>query len=68
VRLLQCSERERLPKLKEDFELIKMKDEINGKIEERLKESESDITDTNNLVNAAATFITGKMNQPSKIG
>jgi hypothetical protein len=32
VRLLQRPDRERLPKLKENVELIELKDEINGKI------------------------------------
>jgi len=48
--------------------LIKLKDEINGKIEERLVENKSDITDINKLVKAAATIITVKMNQPNKLG
>jgi len=39
VRLLQISERERLPKLKENSKLIKLKDEINGIIEELLEEN-----------------------------
>ena len=45
VRLLQMSERERLPKLNENSKLIKLKNEINGIIEELLEENESDITD-----------------------
>jgi hypothetical protein len=45
VRLLQMSERERLPKLNENSKLIKLKNEINGVIEELLEENESDITD-----------------------
>jgi hypothetical protein len=57
-----------LLKLKESVKLIKLKDEINGKIEERLEENESGITDINNLINAAATIIAVKMNQPRKVG
>lgn len=57
-----------MPKLKESVKLIKLKDEINGKIEERLVENKSDITDINKLVKAAATIITVKMNQPNKLG
>jgi hypothetical protein len=68
VRLLQMSERERLPKLKEDSKLIKLKDEINGIIEELLEENESDITEINNLINAAATLVTAALNQHSKRG
>jgi len=59
-------ERERLPKLKENSKLIKLKEDINGLIEEPLEEDESDITDINNLMHAAATIMTQKMNQPSK--
>jgi hypothetical protein len=40
VRLLQCPERQRLPKLKENVKLIKLKDEINGLIQELLEENE----------------------------
>jgi len=57
-----------LPKLKENVKLIKLKDEINGIISERLEENESDITDINKLVHVTATIITGKINQPSKLG
>jgi Skp family chaperone for outer membrane proteins len=46
VKLLQMSERERLPNLKENSELIKLMEEINGIIKELLEEDESDITDT----------------------
>jgi Skp family chaperone for outer membrane proteins len=38
VRLLQVSERERLPKLKTNSKLIKLQEEINGVIEELIKE------------------------------
>ena len=68
VRLLQCPEREKLPKLKENVKLIKMTDEINGIIQELLEENESDITDVSNFVNAAASIIKGKMNQSNKVG
>jgi hypothetical protein len=45
VRLLQMCERERLPKLKENSKFIKLKDEINGIIEELLEENDLDIAD-----------------------
>jgi len=38
------SEGERLPTLKENSKLIKLKDEINGITDELLEEDESDIT------------------------
>ena len=66
ARLLQMSERERLPKLKENSKLVKLKEEMNGIIEVLLEEDESDIADLNNLIYAAATFMTQTMNQPSK--
>jgi hypothetical protein len=40
-------ERERLPKRKENSILIKLKEEINGIIEEILEHGQSDITDMN---------------------
>jgi hypothetical protein len=40
VRLLQMSEREKLPKLKTKSKLIKLQGEINGEIEELLEEDE----------------------------
>jgi hypothetical protein len=46
---------ERLPKLKENSKLIKLKKEINGINEEILKEVQSDIKDINKLMYAAAT-------------
>jgi hypothetical protein len=55
VRRLQLFERERLPKLKENSKFIKLKEGINGVIEELL-EDELDITDINNLIHAAATI------------
>jgi hypothetical protein len=50
VRLLQMSEREKLPKLKTNSKLINLQEEINGVIEELLEEDEMDITDINNLI------------------
>jgi hypothetical protein len=58
VRLLQMYERQRLSKLIENSKLIHPKKEINGIIEEVLKEDETDITDINLLIYAAATVIT----------
>jgi len=66
VRLLQMSEREKLPKLKTNSKLIKFQEEINGVIEELLEEDEMNITDINNLIYAAATIMTQTMNEPSK--
>ena len=59
------SERERLPKLKENSNLIKLKEEIKGIIEEILEEDESDIKNINNLIYTAATIVTQTMNQSS---
>jgi hypothetical protein len=66
VRLLQISEREKLPKLKTNSKLIKLQEEINGVIEELLEEDEMDITDIDNLIYAAATIMTQTLNKPSK--
>jgi len=63
---LLMTERERLPKLKENSKLIKLKEDINSVADELLEEDESDITDINNLIYAAAIVMTQKMNQPSK--
>jgi len=41
---------ERLPKLKENRILVKLKEEINGIIEETLEEDKSDLKDINNLI------------------
>jgi len=60
------SERERLPTLKENRKLIKLKDVINGISDELLEEEELDITDINNFMYAAATIMTQRVNQPSK--
>ena len=56
VRLLQMSEREKLPKLKTNSKLIKLQEKINGVTEELLEEDEMNITDINNLIYAAATI------------
>ena len=58
VRLLQISEREKLPRLKTNSKLIKLQEEINGVNEELLEEDEMNITDINNLIYAAATIMT----------
>ena len=50
VRLLQISEREKLPRLKTNSKLIKLQEEINGVFEELLEEDEMNITDINNLI------------------
>jgi hypothetical protein len=62
------SESGKLPKLKEESKLIKLKDKINGIIEELLEENESDVTEINNLIYAAATLVTEAVNQHSKRG
>jgi len=66
VRLLQTSEREKVPKLKTNSKLIKLQEEINGVIEELLEENEMNITDINNLIYTAATIMTQTLNEPSK--
>jgi len=66
VRLLQMSKRERLPKLQENNKLVKLKEEVNGIIEELLEEDELDITYINNLIYDATTIMTQTMNHPSK--
>jgi hypothetical protein len=60
------SERESLLKLKERSKLIKFKNKISGIIVELLEEDESDITDINNLIHAAATILIQKLYQPNK--
>ena len=50
VRLLQMSEREKLPRLKTNSKLIKLQEEIHGIIEELLEEDEINITDINKLI------------------
>jgi hypothetical protein len=49
VRLLQISEKEKLPKLEKIRKLIKLQKKING-ITEELSEDEMVITDINNLI------------------
>jgi hypothetical protein len=56
VRLLQMSEREKLPNLKTNNKLIKLQEQINGVVE--LLEDEMVMTDINNLIYAAATIMT----------
>jgi hypothetical protein len=50
VRLLQESERERLSRVKGNSNLIKLKEQINGIIEENLEEDETDVKDINKLM------------------
>jgi len=66
VRLLQMSEREKLPKLKTNSKLITLQEEINGVIEKLLEEDEMNVTDINNLIYAAAKIMTQTLNEPSK--
>jgi len=66
VRLLQMSEREKLPKQKTNSKLIKLQEEINGVNEELLEEDEMIITDINKPIYAAATIITQTLNKSSK--
>jgi hypothetical protein len=66
VRLLQMSERQRMPKLIGNNKIIRLKKETNGIIEELVKENETDITDLNHLIYAAATVITEKVTKPGK--
>ena len=65
VRLLQMSESEKLPKLKTNSQLIKLQEKTNGVIEELLEEDGMNITDTNNLIYAAATIMTQTPHEPS---
>jgi len=65
MRLLQMSEREKMPKLKTNSILVKLQEEINGVIEELLEEDEMNITDINNLIYAATTIVTQTVNEPS---
>ena len=66
MRLLQISEREKLPRLKTNSKLIKLQEEINGVIGELLEEDEMNITDINNMIYAAATIMTQTLNEPNK--
>jgi len=68
VRLLQISQREKLPRLKTNSKLIKLQEKINGVIEELLEEDEMNITDINNLIYTAATLMTQTLNEPNKRG
>jgi len=65
MRILQMCEREKFPKLKTNRKLIKFQEELNGVIEELLEEDEMNITDTNNLIYAAATIMTQTLNESS---
>jgi hypothetical protein len=47
---------------------MKLMDEIIGINEELSEENESDITELNNLIYAAATFVTEAVNRHSKRG
>jgi hypothetical protein len=66
MRLLQMTERQRLPKLVENNKIIRLTKEMNGIIEELLKENETDILDLNHLIYAAATVIMEKVTKPGK--
>jgi len=66
VRLVQVSEREKLPNLKTKSKLIKFQEEVNGVTEELLEEDEMNTTDINNLIYTAATIMTQTLNEPSK--
>jgi hypothetical protein len=55
-----------VPKLTTNSKLIKLREEINGVMEELLEEDEMDITDIINLIYAAATIITQILNEPGK--
>ena len=48
--------------------MIKRQEEINGVVEELLEEDEMNITDINNMINAAATIMTETLNEPNKSG
>jgi hypothetical protein len=50
----------------ENNKIIRLKKEMNGIIEDILKENETDITDLNHLIYAAATVITEKVTKPGK--
>jgi chorismate mutase len=60
------SERQRLPKLVENNKVVSIKKEMNGIIEEILKENETDITDLNHLIFAAASVIMEEVTKPGK--
>jgi hypothetical protein len=50
LRLLQMSEREKLPKLKSNSKLIRIQEEINGVIEEHLEGDEMNLGDIYKLI------------------
>jgi hypothetical protein len=58
------SERQRLPKLIENNKAMRLKKEMNGIIEELLKENETYVTDLNHLIYVAATVIAEKVIKP----
>ena len=60
------SERVKLPELKTNRKLIKLLEEISGVIEELLEEDETNITDINNMIYAAATIMTQTLNELNK--
>jgi hypothetical protein len=66
LRRFQLSERQRLPKLIEKNKLTHIKKEIKGIIEEVLKEDETDMTDINHLIYAAATVTTERITKAGK--
>lgn len=66
VRSLQMSERRRLPKLEESKKLVCFKQQVNGIIKELLEENQTDITEVNHLIYAAATVITETTIKPRK--
>ena len=67
ARLLLISGREKLPRLKRKSKLIKRQEDINGVDEELLEEDEMNITDINNMIYAAATFMTQTLMSPIKV-
>jgi hypothetical protein len=60
------SERQRLQKIDRKNKIIWLKKKMNGITEELLKENETDITDINHLIYAAATIITEIITKPGK--
>jgi hypothetical protein len=61
------SERQRLPKLRENNKIMCLKNEMNGIIAEILEQNEINITDINHLIYAAATVITERITKPGKM-
>jgi len=66
VRLLQMSEREKLPKLKTNSRLINFQEEINAVTKWLLEEYEMNISDIKKLIYAAATIMTQTPKEPRK--